>query len=62
MKITIVGAGNAGLTHAAMIAKRGHPVTIVKTTRLMYEDSFDVLSRTKQIEYEMTGDKGVVGI
>lgn len=62
MKITIVGAGNAGLTHAAMIAKRGHPVTIVKTTRLMYEDSFDVLSRTKQIEYEMGGDKGVVGI
>lgn len=62
MKITIVGAGNAGLTHAAMIAKRGNAVTIVKTTHLMYEDSFDVLSRTRQIEYEMGGDKGVVEI
>jgi len=62
LKITIIGAGNAGLTHAAMISKRGHSVTIVKTTRLMYEDSFDVLSQIKQIEYEMDGNKGVVGI
>lgn len=45
-----------------MIAKRGHLVTVVKTTRLMHEDSFDVLSRTKQIEYEKGDDKGVVGI
>ncbi|MFQ5450228.1 MAG: NAD/NADP octopine/nopaline dehydrogenase family protein [Nitrospinaceae bacterium] len=62
MKITIIGAGNAGLTHAAMIAKRGHSVTIVKTTRLMYEDSFEELRRTKQIEYEKDGGKGAVGI
>ncbi len=62
MRITIIGAGNAGLTHAAMIAKRGHAVTLVKTTHLMYDDSFDVLSRTKRIEYELGGDKGVVGI
>ena len=62
LKITIVGSGNAGLSHAAMIAKKGHQVTIVKTTRLMYEDSFDRLSQTKQIEYEKGGDKGVVSI
>lgn len=62
MKITIIGAGNAGLTHAAMIAKRGHAVTIVKTTRLMYEDSFDALRRTKQIEYEIGGEKGTATI
>ena len=62
MKITIIGAGNAGLSHAAMIAKQGHLVTIVKTTRLMYEDSFDVLSQKKQIEYEKDGEKDVVSI
>lgn len=62
MKITIIGAGNAGLTHAAMIAKQGHAVTLVKTTRLMHEDSFDVVSRTRRIEYEMESGKGVVGI
>lgn len=62
MKITIIGAGNAGLAHAAMITKRGHLVTIVKTTGLMHEDSFDVVSRTRQIEYQMGDDKGVVGI
>ena len=50
------------MAHAAMIAKRGHLVTIVKTTRLMHEDSFDTVCRTKQIEYEMGDDKGVVGI
>jgi opine dehydrogenase len=62
LKITIVGAGNAGHSHAAMIAKRGHAVTVVKTTRLMHEDSFDTLRRTKRVEYEMGGDKGVVEI
>ncbi len=62
MKVTIVGAGNAGLSHAAMIAKRGHLVTIVKTTRLMHDDSFDMLSKNKRIEYEKGSDKGVVTI
>ncbi len=62
MKITIIGAGNAGLTHAAMIAKQGHAVTIVKTTHLMHDDSFNVLGRTRQIEYEKQDDKGVVRI
>jgi opine dehydrogenase len=62
MKITVIGAGNAGLTHAAMIAKQGHLVTLVKTTHLMHDDSFDVLSRTRLIEYEKQGDKGVVRI
>ena len=62
MKVTIIGAGNAGLSHAAMITKQGHQVTIVKTTRLMYEDSFDVLIQKKQIEYEKDGKTGVVNI
>ena len=62
MKITIIGAGNAGLSHAAMITKQDHQVTIVKTTRLMYEDSFDVLIQKKQIEYEKDGKTGVVSI
>lgn len=60
MEITIVGAGNAGLTHAAMISKQGHSVTLVKTTNLMHQDSFEVLSRTKQIEYTKANDQGVV--
>jgi len=62
MKVTIVGAGNAGLSHAAMIAKKGHLVTILKTTRLMHDDSFDMLSKNKCIHYEKGSDKGVVAI
>lgn len=62
MKVTIVGAGNAGLSHAAMIAKQGHLVTIVKTTRLMHDDSFDRLIKKKQIEYVKGSDKGIVKI
>jgi len=62
MKVTIVGAGNAGLSHAAMIAKQGHLVTIVKTTHLMHDDSFDRLIQKKQIEYVKGHDKGVVNI
>jgi len=62
MKITIIGAGNAGHSHAAMIAKQGHAVTLVKTTRLMHEDSCDLVSHTKQIDYDMEGGNGTVGI
>ncbi len=62
MEVTIIGAGNAGLTHAAMISKQGHSVTLVKTTNLMYQDSFEVLSCTRQIEYVIAGNQGTVGI
>lgn len=50
------------MTHSAMIARRGHQVTIVKTTHLMYEDTFDVLSQTRRIEYSLKGDKSSASI
>ncbi len=62
MKITIIGAGNAGLAHGVLIAKEGHSVTIVKTTHLKHEDSFNILFKTRKIEYEMSYCRGVVMI
>ncbi len=62
MKITIVGAGNAGYSHSAMFSKRGHEVTLLKTTHLMYEESFEWLKEHKQLNYIKDEVKDKVGI
>ncbi len=59
MKVTIVGAGNAGLAHAAMMAETGNEVTLLKTTNLMHLDTFDQLKRVKEIEYIKNGKEGI---
>lgn len=43
MKITVVGAGNAGYSHSAMFSERGHEVTLLKTTHLMYDERFKIM-------------------
>ena len=58
MKITIVGAGNAGYSHAAMYSERGHNVKLLKTSHLMYEESFEWVREHKQIRYIKEGVKG----
>jgi opine dehydrogenase len=60
MRVTIVGAGNAGYSHSAMFSERGHEVTLLKTTHLMYDDSFEWLKEHKQISYIKDGLKGKV--
>lgn len=58
MKVTIVGAGNAGLAHAAMMREAGNEVTLLKTTNLMYQDTFDKLKRVGEIKYIKDGKEG----
>lgn len=43
MKISIVGAGNAGTAVAADLSYRGHEVTLVKTSNSLHDDNFNYL-------------------
>ncbi len=46
MQILTVGAGNAGCAHAAIFSRRGHKVTLLKTSRSLHDLSFErVLER-----------------
>lgn len=41
MKIAIVGAGNAGCTHAFKFTEVGHSINLIKTSHAMHDDNFD---------------------
>jgi opine dehydrogenase len=43
MKITIIGAGNAGCAHAFLLSRAGNQVTLVKTSRAMHEDNYQAI-------------------
>jgi len=45
MKITVIGCGNAGLIHAAKLIEKGFEVGLLKTTSLVNEDFFSLISR-----------------
>lgn len=50
MKITIVGAGNAGSACAFMAAEAGHKVRLLKTSnRITHDDHFEAMVRNKGI-------------
>jgi len=46
MKISVLGAGNAGCAIAADLASRNHDVTLIKTSKSMHEDNFDYLEKS----------------
>lgn len=50
-KIAIIGAGNSGCAHAVKLAKRGHSVRLLKTSNTMHNENFDLIERTRKIEY-----------
>lgn len=50
-KITIVGAGNSGCAHAAIISSYGHDVTLLKTSKSIHDDNFEKISQYHGIYY-----------
>ncbi len=43
MKIAVLGAGNSGCALAADYARRGHDVTLIKTSHALHDENFDCL-------------------
>ena len=43
MKITVLGAGNAGCAVAADLTLHGHKVTLIKTSHAMHDDNYNYL-------------------
>lgn len=50
MTVTVVGAGNAGCAHAAMLAEAGHSVRLLKTSHTLHEDHFRRILREGKID------------
>ena len=49
MKITIAGIGNAGTTVGADLVKKGHQVTLLKTSRGLHNDNYEFLVKSHEI-------------
>lgn len=57
--ITIVGAGNSGCAHAAVLSSYGHTVTLLKTSSSMHDDNFDVIMQQHGIYFiDQTSNNG----
>lgn len=59
MKITIVGAGNAGTTVAADLSLKGHEVTLLKTSKSLHNENFNYIKRNKTITIVENGESRV---
>ncbi len=49
MKITIIGAGNAGTTVAADLTRKGHTVTLVKTSNKLHNENWEALVKNQEV-------------
>lgn len=45
MKIAIVGAGNMGCAVAADLTRKGHVITLIKTSKAMHNENFEYLKK-----------------
>lgn len=58
MKITVVGAGNAGTTVAAQLSYYGHEVTVLRTSNKLHNEHYDIFKQTRTVKVldEYLGD------
>ena len=58
MKITVVGAGNAGATVAADLSLKGHRVTLLKTSKSLHNENFnEILNNGFKINISRNNEK-----
>ncbi len=57
MKITVIGSGHGGSAIAAILAKYGYKVNILKLSSAIHNDNYEKLKNTKKIKL-----KGIMGI
>ena len=60
-KIAIIGAGNSGCAQAIKLVMNGHSVRLIKTSNSMHNEHFNVIERTKKIEYIDSTDEDKYG-
>lgn len=57
MKISILGAGNAGCAVAADLTLKGHEVTLIKTSHALHDDNFEyLLANNNEMTLDEFGD------
>lgn len=49
MKVTVIGTGNAGTTISADLARKGHQVTMLKTSDKLHNESFAAIKKNLRI-------------
>ena len=52
MNITIAGIGNAGTTVGADLSRKGHKVTLLKTSKIMHNEHYEYLLKEKKIRVD----------
>lgn len=57
MKITIAGIGNAGSTVGSDLVRKGHEVTLLKTSRSLHNEHYDTIKETKRIHVNDLGNR-----
>ena len=56
MNITVIGSGHGGCAIAAIMAKKGHEVSLLKIGSLLHNENFNEIKKTKRIKL-----KGIEG-
>lgn len=59
MKITVVGAGNAGCAHACKLVENGHQVTLLKTSDSLHNNNYNTIEKDGYIRYTDYGSNEI---